>query len=191
MGLREDVASLQKRVEELELETARIANPFEDPTIQLALENGHTVSARIRRMQMTCTQFPDSTDARMRFTDGSTLTATFGVRVPSDWVEGTALTVNIYLFSSSTGNMNFNSAITAHLDGETQSLGNIENVTGQIQGLAGGDIRLLSRDVTGSLIVPSDALQWKLQRQGGAGNDSVDDDVDALYGAYLEYTGFF
>ncbi len=169
----------------------RNLNPFESLEFQLELENGHTVSARTRRMQMTCTQLPDATDARARFADGSSKFALYGVRIPSDWVVGTDLTVNLPIKAGGTGNMRFGSEISAHSDGETETAGNIEDVSAQTEAVGANVIETLSRTITGSAVSSDEQIRWTFQRNGGSAFDTVNSVVDAFYGAYLEYTAFF
>ena len=185
----DDLETLTRKVKALE--DAGPSNPFEDPTVQLALESGGTISARTRRVQLTCGQFPDAAAARMRFDDGAVDTAAFGVRVPADWVEGTDLTLNLPIFTSGTGNLEFDSLITSHSDGETESLGNIESVTAQIEAVSANVIETISRTITGTSISPDEMLRWAFTRDSVSANDTVGAAVDAFYGAYVEYTAFF
>ncbi len=170
-------------------EGARQVNPFENLEIQLALENGHTVSARTRYLQLTATQFAAAHLAR--WADGSSTTNRYGFIMPADWVVDTDLTLNILLHSTGTGTIITDSQITAHVDDETQSLGNIANDTGLSTSMTATKVNLYSRTITGTTVSDGQILQWAVTRDGANGSDNLAANLDAFYGAYLSYTAFF
>ena len=189
--LKEKQDSLDAR---LKTETLRPTRPDATLTDILNIENGHTVWARTRRMQMTTCQVPDVVAAsygRLRFLDAVNATAIFGVMIPTDWVRGTNLTLNLPFFSTATGTMDISSSITAHSDGETQSLGNIENAVNEaVTTVTANIVDVLTRTITGTAVSAGEMIRWAFTRNGAAGADNLGVNVDAFYGAYLEYTAF-
>lgn len=168
-------------------------NPFEDIAIQLALENGHTVSARTRRLVMSNRGMNSSSGSGMDFPDALTSNDIFHVPVPSDWVVGTDTTVNVMLFQNATGGSPtavLNSFIGVEKDGDTFSDVNIENNVGIATTFTQNIVKVISRTISGGDIEAADKIQWRIERVGG----HVSDDVNAplrFRSAWIEYTAFF
>src|SRR3990167_3185066 len=101
----------------------------------LELENGHTVWARTRYMQMTPQRISNATNSRMEFVDGATAIAIFSVKVPADWVLNTNMILHANLINRATAgtpNAYMYSDIHVAKAGEVSALFNFEAVTGVI-----------------------------------------------------------
>lgn len=180
--------ALEEEGKQLRQLARRRVNPFEDATIQLALEAGGTVSARTRRTQMTATGLISSL---ARFPDGATNSLAWGLHVPSDWVLSTDMTLNVQVRPRANGVAVMRSYITAYTNGETEVPYNIEDagvhdITGTTDVLY-----VVTRTITGTDLRADDAVYWSLARWGGHGSDTMGGNLDAFYGAWMEYTAFF
>lgn len=144
--------------------------------------------ARTRRMPMTTTRL--ITD-RLRWPDGSTQKIIFAVRMPTDWVVGTDVTLNVSMRPRANGTAVMRSYITAWATGETEIENNIEN--GANINFAGTNdvIVTTTRTIAAAGLQASDAIYWQVDRLGGDGGDTMGGNLDAYYGAWLEYTAFF
>ncbi len=177
----------QNRVLRAEVKTR--PNPFENLVFQLALENGSTVSARTRRMSMTATQFSQAHFTR--YADGAIQSNGWGCRVPSDWVSGTDITVNVFLVAAATGTAVFRSRLGINKEGDTHSNSNIENFAVTDIAMTANITYLYSRTIPNASIEAGDASNWLLQRRGSDAADTVNNSVNLNSSAWIEYTAFF
>ncbi len=181
-------------------------NPFEDLTIQLALENGSTVSARTRFMNLGIRYTNNNTnDGNLDFPDALTSSCGLQTVLPADWVEGTDITFVIGVLQTATGSnpvVVWNSQISieavsiSSASGNSFSDTNLNNDSALETALTQNETRRLSRIISGTTIATNrvsgeeNRLQWVVTRQGNHASDAVNALV-RFRSAWIEYTAFF
>lgn len=190
----EKIERLSRDIEKLQQERPqtlprRSSSLFADV---LEMENGHTVWARTRRMQMTPVAFKTTgTQPQQIYLDGGTDDLIWMCTVPTDWVRNTSITVNTYLHTTVAGTTVavMRSFIGLNKEGDTYALDNFETDVGVSPTLSQNIVYLMQRTITGTSIEPDDSIEWRLRREGGDVNDTVGGTVLSR-GAWLEYTAF-
>ena len=190
-----ELDDLRVRIEKLERvqPAPQRLNPFEDISFQLALESGHTVSARTRRLTMSNMEMNTDTGTDMNFPDGVTSSDLLHIAVPNDWVVGTGITINIMLMQDATGGSPLavmNSFISVEKDGDTTADANIENAASISTNFPQNIVTLITRTIGGGDIEAADKIRWQVQRVGGHASDAINASL-RFRSAWIEYTAFF
>lgn len=145
---------------------------------------------RTRVVMATIGQWADTVNQRSSYPDAVTGTQLWSWRIPPDWVPGTDVMLHTYLRAGGTGTGVLWSYINAVKPGDTEAPYNIENNVDVRRAFTVNIIEEFVRTIDGTLLEADDALFWVLQRTGGFGTDTVNNRIDAFYGAWLEYTSW-
>ena len=189
--LKEKQDSLDAR---LKTETLRPTRPDATLTDILNIENGHTVWARTRRMPMVVRRMADDVTPSLDFLNAVSTNSDFTGRLPTDWVLGTSLTVNVGIYQSATAGSPtavLRSTIGTNKSGDTVSRTNVENAVNANQTLTQSIMVIVSRTISGSALEAGDGIFWRLNRLGADAGDTVNASVVVGdMGAWIEYTAF-
>ena len=126
------------------------------------------------------------------YTDGVTTTNQWGLRVPSDWVRNTNITLNVDIYQSTvaSGLTVLQSSIGLNKSGDTVSLTNVESAANANATLTQDILSQRARTITGTVIDPDDGIFWQFTRVGGDAADTIGGTVIVPHGAWIEYTAF-
>ncbi len=188
----------------LERLSQRHGNPFEDLTIQLALESGATVSARTRYIWRLPDDFGIETGTptlvsvggwavglRVWSFAGSGLNGvTTSFAVPADWGSGT---VKFTVFYQGAGGNTGNRVIAAHSAALTVGVDSFTRATevSDSDAVGHGNTTLSSHTfATGETVTDGDLVRLAFSRNADSGAD-VNSDAMYMVGVRADYTAFF
>jgi hypothetical protein len=153
-----------------------------------------TIVARTRKVPMSFTAEVHNLGGHLGgFGDGSTHDVISSIPIPSDWVAGTDITVNIMLYKAGVNAEDavFASFISAKSEGETVGW-NVESSGNYIFAVpASSEIVKLSRTIDAASISAGEVIEWNIQRIGAHASDTLDETLFMAYGPWIEYTAFF
>ncbi|KKL58630.1 hypothetical protein LCGC14_2223430 [marine sediment metagenome] len=206
LALATDLDDLGSVKTHLDFEEAPLTpgNPLTDVIRLYALDVGGTTNlatrdvnglGRTRRMSMSVESLNVSgTTAQTFWADAATIDNIYTCRIPSDWVEGTDITVNVFVYQTATGGgptMAARSFLGLNKEGDTVSVTNFDNDVDISLTLTQNIVTLITRTVTGTSIEAGDTIRWIVRRLGGAAGDTVNTTVSGRIGAWIDYTAFF
>ncbi len=115
------------------------------------------------------------------------------IPIPTDWVDGTDLILNLLVYKTGTGieTAIMSSWVSSLSDGETWSH-SIESGASVNQSIpASSELHTISRTITASGVSAGEQISWILNRAGGDGSDTLNENLFVRFGPWLEYTAFF
>ena len=158
----------------------------------MEMENGHTQWSRIRVMPMVQVAEPGDLNVP-GFSDTVTELIRWTVPVPTDWVQGTDMTVNSWLYQTGTAGSPV-CVLQSYLGSwkltENPTTANIDNAASANTTLTQNELTLVSRTILGSQAEANDQIEWVLERVGGDVADTVNASVQVKFGAWLSYIAF-
>ncbi len=179
---------------------SRNRNPFESLEYQLALENGNTVSARTRTINISLGAFnvhtgtpafqQVSNTSVWAFDDtASQESISAAIVVPEDYVSGNTIRLHYYMASATSGEVRWSVYFYSRGEGENYTnAGTLITVDDTVQGTA-ANLGIVDLD---SAIAPAarENLRIRIRRSGASGADTATGDA-YLVGVAFVYTAFF
>ncbi len=179
---------------------SRNLNPFESLEYQLALENGSTVSARERTLNISLGAFTVHTGSPIRTQVANTSTWAFddaaaeesitaAIVVPEDYVSGLAIRLHYYMASATSGAVMW--AVYGYSREEGDNYANAGTITFAADTVQGTAANLGVVDYSPAVTVAAgDNLRIRVRRSGSNGSDTASGDA-YLVGVAFVYTAFF
>lgn len=159
--------------------------------------NGINLVNRTRKVPMSILVAPNTTQdgGTIQWSNNETQNLRATIPIPSDWVAGTDITLNVMVYKTGSGTETavMQSWIASHSDGETfTATWNIEDTASVNQSVpASSELHTISRTITAADVSAGEAITWLLRRLGGDGSDTLDEALILRYGPWIEYTAFF
>lgn len=154
-----------------------------------------TFLARTRSASMSILSSPSTViGGAVIFDDGVIRDIRATVHVPTDWVAGTAITINAYVHKAgaAAGNACLASYISVYTEGEAESW-NVENaaLASVTIGPGANVLKKVTRTIAGAKLAADDDISWVLRRLGADATDTLDESMLMNHGPWIEYTAFF